>query len=70
MLSEVTGITDVFAHQERWIWEKTPKQLVPDEIHYVNYLDLKINKIKIRVSEYHWMKDSLIWLLNTTQNGG
>lgn len=31
MLLEVTGITDVSAHQERWIWEKTPKKLVLDE---------------------------------------
>lgn len=70
MLSEVTGITDVVAHQERWTWEKTPKKLIPDEIHYVNYLDLKINKIKTRVSKHHWMKVSLIQLLNTIQNGG
>lgn len=23
MLSEVAGVTDAFAHQERWIWENT-----------------------------------------------
>ena len=47
MLSEVTGSTeDVFAHQGRRIWEKTLKKLVLDEIHYVNYLGLKINKDK------------------------
>ena len=39
MLSEVVGITeDVFAHQERWNWEKILKKLVLDEIYYINYL--------------------------------
>lgn len=28
MLSEVTGITDVFAHQERWIWEDTKETVL------------------------------------------
>lgn len=59
MLSEVTEITeDVFAHQERWIWEKTPKKLVLDEIHYVNYSGFKIMLIKQRqeLSGLHWMK--------------
>lgn len=47
MLSEVTGITeDVFAHQERWNWEKILKKLVLDEIYNVNYFCFKNNKDK------------------------
>ena len=46
MLSEVTGITDVFAHQGRWTWEKTPKKLIPDEINYVNYLEWHLSHNK------------------------
>lgn len=47
---------------------KTPKKLVLDETHYVNYLGFKIRLIKTRVSEL-WTRVSLVCLINAIQNG-
>lgn len=38
----------MFLHTKKDEFEKTLKKLVLDEIHYVNYLGLKINKDKTK----------------------
>lgn len=47
MLSEVAGVTDVFAHQERWIWDTKESSSRWDSLCKLPKLSDKTNKDKL-----------------------